>query len=158
MKDIKDIELAEKLLTQNNIRYKVCNVSTGQINVYIGGKCLTYYANTGKIQGYTNIRGIEAFVKLCKLGATKTEKQLFYSDLINSNNVQIFFKYYGTARDEFIISQLKGGRTQSQIAEELRISQPSLSRCINKIINKYTKFCKCIGEITADRLKGKQND
>lgn len=84
---------------------------------------------------------------------TKTEKQLFYSDLINSNNVQILFKYYGTARDEFIISQLKEGRTQSQIAKELRTSQSSLSRCVNKIIKHYTKFCKCVGEITADRLK-----
>ena len=86
----------------------------------------------------------------------KTEKQLFYTDLMNSNNVQIFYKYYGTARDEFIISQLKAGRTQSQIAKSLEISQPSLSRCVNKIINHYTKFCKCVGEITADRLKGEQ--
>ena len=60
------IEIAEKLLAQNNIYYKVCNISTGQINVYIDGKCLTYYANTGKIQGYTNIRGIKEFIKLCK--------------------------------------------------------------------------------------------
>ena len=88
----------------------------------------------------------------------KEKNQLFYSDLFNTNNVQIFYKYYGSARDELIISQLKAGRTQSQIAKELGISQPSLSRCINKIINHYTKFCKCVGEITADRLKGEQND
>ena len=89
---------------------------------------------------------------------TKSERQLFYTDLMNSNNVQIFYKYYGTARDEFIISQLKAGRTQSQIAKELGITHPPLSRCVNKIINHYTKFCKCVGEITADRLKGEQND
>ena len=65
-KALSKIEIAEKLLARNNICYKVCNVSTGQINVYIGGKCLTYYANTGKIQGYTNIRGIEPFIRLCK--------------------------------------------------------------------------------------------
>ena len=88
----------------------------------------------------------------------KTKNQLFYSDLFNTNNVQIFYKYYGSARDEFIISQLKAGRTQVQIAKELGISQPSLSRCVNRIISHYTKFCKCVGEITADRLKGEQND
>ena len=88
----------------------------------------------------------------------KSEKQLFYSDLFNTHNVQIFCKYYGSARDEFIISQLKAGRTQSQIAKELGISQPSLSRCINRIINHYTKFCKCVSEITADRLKGDNNN
>lgn len=88
----------------------------------------------------------------------KTKNQLFYSDLFNTNNVQIFYKYYGSARDEFIISKLKAGGTQSQIAKELRISQPSLSRCVNKIINHYTKFCKCVGEITADRLKGEMKN
>lgn len=88
----------------------------------------------------------------------KTKNQLFYIDLMNSNNVQIFCKYYGTSRDELIVSQLKAGRTQSQIAKELGITQPPLSRYINKIINHYIKFCKCVGEITADRLKGEQND
>lgn len=83
---------------------------------------------------------------------TKSENQLFYINLQNGKSVQIFCKFYGSARDEFIISQLKAGRSQSQIAKELGISQPSLSRCINKIINHYIKFCKCVGEITADRL------
>lgn len=82
----------------------------------------------------------------------KTKNQLFYYDLFNTNSVQIFCKYYGTARDEFIISQLKADKTQSQIAKKLEITQPSLSRCVNKIINHYTKFCKCVGEITANRL------
>lgn len=66
VKALSDIELAESLLRQNAIEYKICNVSTGQINAYIGGKCLTFYANTGKIQGYTNARGIKAFVNICK--------------------------------------------------------------------------------------------
>lgn len=60
------IEFAENLLKQNGIEYKICNASTGQINVYIGNKCLTFYAGTGKIQGYTNARGIEAFVSICR--------------------------------------------------------------------------------------------
>ena len=68
IKTLSKIEIAENFLTQNNICYKVCNVSTGQINVYTDNECLTYYANTGKIQGYTNVRGIEAFIKLCKKG------------------------------------------------------------------------------------------
>ena len=88
----------------------------------------------------------------------KTKNQLFYSDLFNTNNVQIFYKYYGTARDEFIVSQLKAGKTQSQIAKELGITQPSLSRCVNKIINHYMKFCECFGEIIVDRLKGEMKN
>lgn len=60
------IEFAENLLKQNGIEYKICNASTGQINVHIGKKCLTFYAGTGKIQGYTNARGIKAFVSMCR--------------------------------------------------------------------------------------------
>lgn len=60
------IEFAENLLRQNGIEYKICNASTGQINVYIRDKCLTFYASTGKIQGYTYARGINAFVYICK--------------------------------------------------------------------------------------------
>ena len=43
-------------------------------------------------------------------------------------------------------------QTQSQIAKYLGVAQPTLSRRINKIANHYIKFCKCIGEITADKL------
>lgn len=54
-------------LTQNGITFKVCNETTGQINSYFAnGKCLTFYAGTGKIQGYKNLYGIENFIKLCK--------------------------------------------------------------------------------------------
>lgn len=60
------IEFAENLLRQNGIEYKICNALTGQINVHIGNKCLTFYAGTGKIKGYTNARGIKAFVSVCK--------------------------------------------------------------------------------------------
>ena len=58
-----------------------------------------------------------------KVKTMKEKNQLFYYDLFNTNNVQIFYKYYGSTRDELIISQLKAGRTQSQIAKELEISQ-----------------------------------
>lgn len=68
------IEYAEELLKQNGIEYKICNASTGQINVYIGKKCLTFYAGTGKIQGYTNARGIKAFVSICKRKLKELEK------------------------------------------------------------------------------------
>ena len=88
----------------------------------------------------------------------KTKKQLFYYDLFNSNSVEIFCSYYGSSRDVEIARLLKIGQTQNRISQHLKISQPSLSRCVNKIINHYTKFCKCVGEITADRLKGEQND
>ena len=105
------------------------------------------------------MKNLLSYVKGVNNIIMKAKNQLFYSDLFNTNNVQIFYKYYGSARDEFIISQLKAGRTQSQIAKELGISQPSLSRAVNRIINHYTKFCKCVGEITADRLKGEiKND
>lgn len=85
---------------------------------------------------------------------TKSEKQLFNVAVQNSNAVDIFCAYYGTYRDFEIVKLLKTGQSQSQIAEYLKISQPTLSRCVNRIANHYIKFCKCIGEITADRMKG----
>ena len=88
----------------------------------------------------------------------KAEKQLFYTDLMNSNNVQIFCKYYGTTRDEVIVSQLKAGLTYAQIANGFCVARSSISRIVDRISKQYTKFCKCVGEITADRLKGEQND
>lgn len=58
---------AMKKLNDNGITYKVCNEATGQINCYFAnGKCLTFYAGTGKIQGYKYLRGIGNFVRLCK--------------------------------------------------------------------------------------------
>ena len=61
------LEYAVKLLTESGVSFKVCNETTGQINCYLdNGKCLTFYAGTGKIQGYKNLRGIHSFVKLCK--------------------------------------------------------------------------------------------
>ena len=88
----------------------------------------------------------------------KTKNQLFYCDLFNSNSVEIFCSYYESQRDVKIVRLMKIGQTQNRISQNLKMSQPSLSRAINRIINHYTKFCKCIGEITADRLKGEQND
>ena len=61
------LENAVKILKENGITFKVCNETTGQINCYFAnGKCLTFYAGTGKIQGYVNLRGIQNFVRLCK--------------------------------------------------------------------------------------------
>ena len=61
------LQYAVKLLKENKITFKVCNEQTAQINCYIAnGKCLTFYAGTGKIQGYKNLRGIHNFLKLCK--------------------------------------------------------------------------------------------
>lgn len=58
---------AVKLLKDNEITFKVCNETTGQINAYFAnGKCLTFYVGTGKIQGYENLRGINNFLRLCK--------------------------------------------------------------------------------------------
>ena len=61
------LEYAKKLLSENGITFKVCNEQTGQINCYFAnGTIYTFYAGTGKIQGYKNLRGIHNFVRLCK--------------------------------------------------------------------------------------------
>ncbi len=67
------LKYAEQVLSNNLIPFKICNVSTTQINVYINGKIYTFYAGTGKIQGYNRIRGINSFVKLCKSKMIKSE-------------------------------------------------------------------------------------
>lgn len=65
-KNPKRLEYAKKVLTENGITFKVCNEATAQINCYVNGKVLTFYAGTGKIQGHSSIRGINSFVRLCK--------------------------------------------------------------------------------------------
>lgn len=58
---------ATKVLADNGITFKVCDERSAQINAYFAnGKHLTFYAGTGKIQGYRNLRGIDNFLKLCK--------------------------------------------------------------------------------------------
>lgn len=58
---------AVQKLKENGITFKVCDERSAQINAYFAnGKHLTFYAGTGKIQGYKNLRGIDAFLKLCK--------------------------------------------------------------------------------------------
>lgn len=60
------LQYASDQLRQNGIDFKVCNETTSQINCYFeSGKIHTFYAGTGKIKGYDNLRGIKAFVKLC---------------------------------------------------------------------------------------------
>ncbi len=61
------LEYAVKLLKENGIDFRVCNEATGQINCFVAyGKVLTFYAGTGKIQGYKDRRGIHCFVNMCK--------------------------------------------------------------------------------------------
>lgn len=63
------LEYAIKQLKENGITFKVCNETTGQINCYFAnGNILTFYAGTGKIKGHDRIRGIHAFINLCKRG------------------------------------------------------------------------------------------
>ncbi len=60
------LKYATEQLDRNNITYKVCNETTGQINCYFAnGTVLTFYAGTGKIKGYERQRGIKAFIRIC---------------------------------------------------------------------------------------------
>ena len=60
------LRYAAEQLDQNNITYKVCNDTIGQINCYFAnGTVLTFYAGTGKIKGYEHQRGIKAFIRIC---------------------------------------------------------------------------------------------
>ena len=60
------LKYAAEQLNQNDITYKVCNETTGQINCYFAnGTVLTFYAGTGKIKGYERQRGIKAFIRIC---------------------------------------------------------------------------------------------
>lgn len=60
------LRYAAEQLDRNNITYKVCNETTGQINCYFAnGTVLTFYAGTGKIKGYEQQRGIKSFIGIC---------------------------------------------------------------------------------------------
>lgn len=60
------LKYATEQLDRNNITYKVCNDTTGQINCYFAnGIVLTFYAGTGKIKGYEQQRGIKSFIRIC---------------------------------------------------------------------------------------------
>lgn len=60
------LEYAEKLLKENNIKYKVCNKDIAHIQAYNkDGKLFNFWARTGKIQGFEQ-RGIKNFIKLLK--------------------------------------------------------------------------------------------
>jgi hypothetical protein len=70
------LEYAKRVLTENGITFKVCNEVTTQINCYFAnGKVLTFYAGTGKIQGHSQLRGINSFVRLCKKQLTEGGKK-----------------------------------------------------------------------------------
>ncbi len=65
------LKYAIEELARNGITHKVCNETTGQINCYLNGTTLTFYARTGKIQGYENQRGIKAFIRICRAESEK---------------------------------------------------------------------------------------
>lgn len=65
------LKYACEQLKKNGIAFKVCNEETCQINVYTAdGNVFTFYAGTGKIQGY-EARGIKAFINLLTKGKVK---------------------------------------------------------------------------------------
>ena len=60
------IEFAIKKFEENDIDYSLKNESTGHFHCWrkSDGKLFQFYAGTGKIQGYSNIRGIHALIRL----------------------------------------------------------------------------------------------
>lgn len=81
------LEYVAKLLRDNGITFKVCNEKKGQINCYFAdGKCLTFYAGTGKIQGYKYERGIRSFIRLCKDEKMNDKIKIRFSGEGSDNN------------------------------------------------------------------------
>ncbi len=62
------IAYAEQLFKTLGIEYQLKNESTGHFHCWrkSDGKLFQFYAGTGKIQGYTDRRGIHALEKLLK--------------------------------------------------------------------------------------------
>ena len=60
------IDYAIEKFEENDIEYCLKNKETGHFHCWrkSDGKLLQFYAGTGKIQGYSNIRGIHALIKL----------------------------------------------------------------------------------------------
>lgn len=60
------IEYAIKQFDDHNIEYELKNAQTGHFHCRrkSDDKLFQFYAGTGKIQGYSNIRGIHALIKI----------------------------------------------------------------------------------------------
>lgn len=60
------IEYAIKQFEDHNIEYELKNAQTGHFHCRrkSDDKLFQFYAGTGKIQGYSNIRGIHALIKI----------------------------------------------------------------------------------------------
>ena len=61
------IEYALKQLENVGLEYKLCNESNGHIQVRrcSDDKLINFWAGTGKIQGYNNVRGIHNLIRIC---------------------------------------------------------------------------------------------
>lgn len=62
------IAYAVKQLEQHGIEYTLKNEATGHFHCYrkTDDKLIQFWAGTGKIMGYTNLRGIHNLIRLCE--------------------------------------------------------------------------------------------
>jgi len=62
------IAYAIKQLEQHGIEYTLKNEATGHFHCYrkTDDKLIQFWAGTGKIMGYTNLRGIHNLIRLCE--------------------------------------------------------------------------------------------
>ena len=62
------IAYAIKQLEQHGIEYTLKNEATGHFHCHrkTDDKLIQFWAGTGKIMGYTNLRGIHNLIKLCE--------------------------------------------------------------------------------------------
>ena len=60
------IEYAIEKFKEADVEYELKNPATGHFHCWrkSDGKLFQFYAGTGKIQGYSNIRGIHALIRL----------------------------------------------------------------------------------------------
>ena len=62
------IAYAVKQLEQHGIEYTLKNEATGHFHCHrkTDDKLIQFWAGTGKIMGYTNLRGIHNLIRLCE--------------------------------------------------------------------------------------------
>ena len=62
------IAYAVKQLEQHGIKYTLKNEATGHFHCHrkTDDKLIQFWAGTGKIMGYTNLRGIHNLIRLCE--------------------------------------------------------------------------------------------